>query len=349
MYMLVIGLLGLIQGGYGQITPNKSLAKDSVVVTFGNKTRMIIVSEEKGGVQHLQKYDFNEILKDVGIFTENAKDKETYLYINETTGKRYLKDTTLVMKEKTEPRTETKAEQDSTLTSKKEDSNNDNNHQKDHHHWHHNRTEFAIDLGFNTYMENGKIPSRYNSDYGLSPLRSRYIALSIMHSQRIGGRKSPFYVRTGIEVAWNNLMLEGNNYVKQTPSGITFPEYVNNTSTTVSVEKSKLVVPYLSIPVVPTLQFRNKHGRQIFRIGAGGYAGVRLGSHTKLKYEDNGTKGEVKEYGSFYLNDFRYGLMAQIGVNGLCIFAKYDLNPLFNTERGPDFHVLSFGLSFFTF
>ena len=137
-------------------------------------------------------------------------------------------------------------------------------------------------------------------------------------------------------------MLEGNNQLKENITGVSFPEVRD-------FNKSKFTVAYLSIPVVPTLQFRNSHGKKLFRLGAGGYAGLRLESHTKVKYKENGNSTKGKERGSFYLNDFRYGLMAQVGIRWLTFFAKYDLNPLFADTKGPELHALSFGVTVFDF
>lgn len=347
----LISLLGLVQVGYGQTHSKGSSGKDSVVVNFGNKTRMIIVSEEKGGVQDLQKYDFNAILKDVGIFTENAKNKETYLFINEATGKRYLKDTTLVVQKRNKEASGTNPPADSTTArgEQEEDDEDDTDDWEDDHRNNYNHTEFSMDFGFNTFLEGGKIPARYDSPYGLRPLGSRYVAFSVLRNQQIGGEKSPFYLRWGLELAWNNFMFEGDNYAVQKPEGVTFPVYTNASGNPVKLDKSKLTVCYLSIPVVPTLQFYNKHGRRTFRIGAGGYAGIRLASYTKVKYQEGDNSVTRHEHGHFFLNDFRYGLMAQVGVRGLSVFAKYDLNPLFSTNKGPELNTLSVGLTLFNF
>ena len=338
----LISLFGLMPVIYGQTKPSAPIRKDSVVVIFGNKTRMILVTDEKDGIKNLQKYDFNEILKDVGIFSENAKNKETYLYINDATGRRYLKDTTVVVTERDEP--ETEAQQDTTDQNNGEDSEED-----DHKWWSHERTEFAFDFGFNTYLESGKVPARYDSPYGLRPLGARYVAFSVLENQRIGGEKSPFYIRWGLELAWNNFMFQGNNFVQQTPNGLAFPDYVNEAGQSVNLDKSKLTVCYLSLPIMPTLQFHNKSGRRTFKIAAGGYAGLRLGSYTKIKYTENDNTVKKHARGNYYLNDFRYGLMAQVGIRGLSLFAKYDLNPLFSKAKGPDLRVLSFGITFFNF
>jgi hypothetical protein len=83
-----------------------------------------------------------------------------------------------------------------------------------------------------------------------------------------------------------------------------------------------------------------------FIFGIGGFAGYRINSWTKQAYFDDGNKSKNKDRDGFYLNDFRYGLMAVIGVEDMVtLFVKYDLNPLFEANRGPaDLNTLSFGI-----
>ena len=322
-YPLLVGLLGLIQAGYGQAP-----RKDSVVVLFGQKTRMIIVSDEKGGVRDLQKYDFNEILKDVGIFLEDARNKETYLYINDATGRRYLKDTTVVVAEKEASDDDEEAETDS------QDTTDTDNDRDGNDLW-----SGYLDLGLNNDLENKAFPDQSGSPYGLRPWGSRYVALGSLSNLRIGGPKSPLSLRAGLEVSWHNFMFDGDNQAQKTPMGTEFPELRPD------LQKSKLTVCYLNVPAMVALQFRNRNNRETFYLAAGGYVGYRLGSYTKIKYEEEGQTRKERARGNFYLNNVRYGLTGQIGIDNLVLFAKYDLNSLFVENRGPQLNVFSFGIT----
>ncbi len=82
-----------------------------------------------------------------------------------------------------------------------------------------------------------------------------------------------------------------------------------------------------------------------FRFGVGMYAGYRLGSHSKVKYDDGNTE-KKKDHDSFYLNDFRYGVRVQTGFQGTDLFFNYDLNELFKEDRGPALNAISFGIVF---
>jgi len=67
-----------------------------------------------------------------------------------------------------------------------------------------------------------------------------------------------------------------------------------------------------------------------FRLGIGGYAGFNIGSRQKLKYK-NADNRNVKDKlkGGYNTSNFVYGLSAYAGFDGVQLYAKYDLNPIF--------------------
>lgn len=66
-----------------------------------------------------------------------------------------------------------------------------------------------------------------------------------------------------------------------------------------------------------------------FRVGVGGYAGFNLGTRQKLKYSIDGEKVKDKLKRNYNTNDLVYGLSAYAGVEGVLLYVKYDLNPIF--------------------
>jgi hypothetical protein len=82
-----------------------------------------------------------------------------------------------------------------------------------------------------------------------------------------------------------------------------------------------------------------------FRIGLGGYGGFNLGSRQKLKYSIDGEKVKDKFKRSYNTNDLVYGLSAYLGVEGVLLYAKYDLNPIFKNAE-VDQRNISLGLRF---
>lgn len=134
-------------------------------------------------------------------------------------------------------------------------------------------------------------------------------------------------------------MFDRNRFVTDT-DGVT----VFNVEQNRSFEKSKLTTSSINVPLIFKLKFREKNGKDGFILSAGGFAGYRLGSHTKLKYQEEGRTIKDKERGNFNLEDFQYGANVSIGYRNVEIFGRYNLNELFKENRGPQINVISFGV-----
>jgi hypothetical protein len=207
---------------------------------------------------------------------------------------------------------------------------------------HHNSANFFLDVGLNALTNRGSGAPE------LRTLGSRYVNLGFDAAVRLGGRRSPAHLIFGPEFSFNNYMLEGNNkWVSQ--NGITSVVAETNGR---QYQKTKLATSTFTVPLMLQFSFREKDGRtgrshQGFTIGAGGFAGYRLGSWTKLKYFEDGNTYKDKNSGSYGLNDWQYGLQGVIGYRSLTFFAKYNLNELFREGQGPKAQTLSFGIRFF--
>ncbi|MBC8081768.1 MAG: PorT family protein [Hymenobacter sp.] len=197
---------------------------------------------------------------------------------------------------------------------------------------------FTLDLGLNSFVNVSTPPNQARPD--LKPTGSRYLSLNWHYDVRVGQPGSPFHLRTGPELAFNNYMLDDNTSFRNV-GGVT----TINQEATRSLDKSKLTVTTLNLPLMALLDFQDEKGRDAFRIGAGGFVGYRLGSHTKIKYNEEGRTRKDKDRGSYNLEDFQYGVQGTIGVRGLDLFVKYNLNDTFQNNRGPQAQTLSFGIS----
>lgn len=198
-----------------------------------------------------------------------------------------------------------------------------------------------VRLGLNNYLEDGSIPGT-GSNHALGTLASRSFSMAFNTKTRIFKEKSPLFVKYGLDFNFNNYKLENNVRIVEGENHIEFLEDDINSYT-----KSKLATIYLDVPVMFLLDFRNeKTEKRDFLIGIGAYAGYRLRSITKHKYSDsNGNDQKDKNKGSFYLNDFRYGLHAMIGFRGINFFARYQVNELFEKhENTPNLNVIDFGI-----
>jgi len=199
---------------------------------------------------------------------------------------------------------------------------------------------FNIDLGFNSFLNTG---NNQLDVVGLKPWGSRYVSLNPYYKVRLGGEKSPFHVRTGLEFSFNNYMFDRNYVLKDTEAAGN--HYTVLEKDTRNLEKSKLATSTVNLPLMLVLDFDNKKGKSVFTIGAGGFVGYRLGSHTKIKYNLEGEDEKDKDHGNFNLEDLQYGLKGTIGIYEVDLFVNYSLNELFKENRGPKANVISFGIT----
>jgi hypothetical protein len=106
--------------------------------------------------------------------------------------------------------------------------------------------------------------------------------------------------------------------------------------------KTKLAVSYLNVPLLLEFQIPVNHNEGRLFINAGLVGGVKIGSHTKVKYGD--TKDKVRS--GFNMNSFKYAATARVGYKDVSLFATYSLTPLFQTGKGPELTPFSIGISF---
>ncbi|RTQ45635.1 PorT family protein [Hymenobacter gummosus] len=206
-------------------------------------------------------------------------------------------------------------------------------------------TDFGVDLGLNTFVNKQTYaPGGVEQPYDLRAWGSRYVALNWKFWARTG-KNSPLFFHLGPEIAFNNYMLEGNRYFSANAAA-NRTDIVQEPADQRNLEKSKLAVTSLNLPVGFTLKFKDKDSdKDLFRIGAGGFVGYRIGAHTKLKYEQDGRTHKDKDRGSYNLEDFQYGVSGTIGVRNFDLFVKYNLNDVFKENRGPKAQAISFGIT----
>ncbi len=356
--------------------------KDSLIVTFGDKTRMIIYSEDRKELEKLMKYDLNSLLKDLGARLDTMQG-ETKIYFDDLDGRKYLKDTTEVGKDKnyvrinlrgirikdgdTEVTITTRGVdikdgsdrvrvgkdrdryENDTIPNGRDDYDDDDDDDDDDkiatirrvRRYSSPRKGFTVALGLNAYAQNEPLGFDVDS-YDLRPFGSRYIALGYVKSATLArGKNAGLHVDFGLDVAWNNLMFEGNNTVVKDASELDFAPVRNNEGRELDLRKSKLVVPYVDFSLMPTVSFPNAI---VSYISAGGYIGYRLGGYTKTKLPD-GKKDRIRS--DYYLNDVRYGAAFELGIRNFPdFFVHYDLNTLFQESRGPQVRMINFGIRF---
>ena len=359
MKKLVITFIFLI-AAVAIVKAETPVLSDSIIVQFGNNTRMVIHAKDKKDLLSLRQYDLNKIVRDMGIALDTT-DKETYVYINEKNGRKYLQDTVLVISRKDgrvkisikdpiadkdttdkDKRSEVgKADNDDDKDEEdtKDDDDNEEYTKTVTRRYKSPRNGFNALIGLNVYGKNNPLTNYTAEDYNLIPIQSRFVSFGWVRGTPLSrGRNASFGIDLGIDVNWYNMMYDGNNTIKKTVSSVTFPEILGQKD----IYKSKLTATYVNLSLMPTLAL---HHGSLSYLSVGMYAGYRIDAYAKVKEERRGNVERTRS--GFFLNDFRYGVGAEIGIRNFPdIFMQYDLNQLFQSNKGPAIQMLSFGLRF---
>lgn len=304
---------------------------DTVIVELAKTSRVIFTVKDRKDLDILKHYDFQQLFQDILVKLEKN-------------------DTSALAKDTTQTNDVAATTEDWNTNSSKD---NDDDDDDDNDNWNHNnrwgRTwqSFNIELGTNNYLQNGKFPDSNNELYSVRPWGSWYVGLSSIQRTRLGKK---FFLEWGVGMNWYNFKFQQDNVVMvKDDAGVHFAEDTRD----VHFIKSKLTASYITASLVPVIDFGD-HSRKAriwegygnsFRIGLGPYIGYRVGSHSKLVYNDDGREKD-KQHDSFYLNSVRYGARLQIGYRSTDLFFNYDLNELFVAGRGPSLNAFSFGVIF---
>lgn len=356
--ILLFFAMNVNAGDLGNAYSGYASEKDSIIVTFGNKTRLIIYGENRQELDKIMQYDLNTLLKDLKIKLDSSSSDTTYLR-EEINGSKYLKDKSndedyvriglrgIHIKDgNTEVTINAKGVE---VNDDGDTVSTDSNYRRTGKRFYRSgggsspRKGFNIALGLNTYGTNEATPGYDKTAYDLKPFGSRFISLGYIASTTIvKGKNARLHLDFGVDFSWYNLMFDGNNTITKDSLKVDFPLVTENREE-VQMKKSKLVVPYVNISIMPTLSFSRSF---ISYISAGVYGGYRLGSYTKLRREGSKDVDHVRQ--NFYIEDLRYGLAAELGIRNFPdFFVNYDLNNLYQDGKGPSVRMLSFGIRLF--
>jgi hypothetical protein len=328
----IFGLATLLIMGTATLLSAVASPADSLVIRFANRTRMVIYAPDKAGIQALTNYDLNKIVREMCMQLDSLPDGKVAI---SREGNEYLKDTVLVVTKKKDGVTIVINDSGDTTRSNSDKNRRDYSRSKRKHSSH--SFDYNLSIGLNTFVQQGGVNPAYpEASYALRPIGSRYISLAMGAMPTLAsGKRASLKLYYGLEVAWNNFMFDENVIPEKTPTGVAFVDAGRE------LQKSKLTVCTIGIPVVPRVTFYNSNGRRAGHIGLGGYVNYRIDSYRKIK-EADGEKD--RRHSNFDLANYRYGLMAHLGIRNANFFVKYDLSPLFVAGKGPDVRVLTFGI-----
>jgi hypothetical protein len=197
----------------------------------------------------------------------------------------------------------------------------------------------GVEFGFNNYLTSDKslvLPD--DIDY-MNLHSSKSSNFNINFSQLSLGMTRHIGFITGLGINWNNYRFDGNNNLVKGTNGM-----IEELDPGAPLEKSKLTTVFLNLPFMLEIQIPvdNNH----LNIAAGPIGAVKIGSHTKMVFQDG---QKVKENGDFSLNMLRYGATARVGYGNFQLYGTYYMTPLFRTGKGPagnDLYPFEIGVAF---
>jgi hypothetical protein len=206
----------------------------------------------------------------------------------------------------------------------------------------------GVDFGLNTFVD-ASYSGYSTSQAGFMKndlIRSNSLFVNFL-SQSLGlqSNRNTIGLVTGLGLQLQSYRLGDNTTIEKSPDGKIIPQ----TLVFDDNQKSKLSSVYLIAPLLAEFQVPVKHYANRLYISAGIYGGLRLNSHTKIKYRADGKKEKLKTPDDFSLNTFKYGLEARIGYRWINFFATYDLSPLFKDNLGPKLTPVTFGVALLSF
>jgi hypothetical protein len=204
----------------------------------------------------------------------------------------------------------------------------------------------GFELGFNNYLNSSGFmsPPQGYPELDLRAEKSISVGFNLLQKNIELGHSNVWFF-TGLGITYNNYKFYYTNTILGTSDYLTV---YSDTSANKIYAKSKLTCSYIMAPLMFEA-FTSRNQKNAFHIGAGAMLGLRVGTHTKIKYDVDGTTVKAKGFGDYNLNPFRYGVRAAIGYGHFNVFADYYFSPMFASGKGPTMYPVNFGITMIGF
>lgn len=185
----------------------------------------------------------------------------------------------------------------------------------------------VFDFGFTSLID---APRVMNTKF----IQSNSVGLYYMR-QFLIGKKISFNPALGFTVDKysfaENVSLD---YIDDGTGNGTFVLGLDTLSAGINLKKSNFTTTYIEASVELRYFFKNNESNDWFYLAVGGFAGIRIESHTKIKFVEGGVKKMVKKRNDFQQKSLRYGLHGRIGYKNINLFYKQSFSSIFNNQ-GP--------------
>ncbi len=202
----------------------------------------------------------------------------------------------------------------------------------------------GIDFGFNTFLNRDY--SGYKTEFMKNDiLISNSIHLNlIQHNFGLQRNRNNFGIVTGLGVQYQYYRLSDTTTIERTADDIIIPKTFNYGNK----QSSNLYLFSLTVPVLAEIQIPINNYKNRLYFSSGMYFSYRIGSYTKIKYQDD-QKKKLKVTDNFSLQNFKYGIMFRSGYRWINFYAIYDLNTFFKIDKGPELTPFTFGITLLRF
>ncbi len=220
----------------------------------------------------------------------------------------------------------------------------------------------GFDLSLNGYLDKNGNMSFLGANHYLELNMPKSIGVHLnLYEQNIRlSNSGRFGFITGLGLEWHNYRFNRGVYLDENAEVL--KGYLIQG---VKIKKNKLVVSYLSLPLLFEYQYRGGSKMEDFHFAAGALLGARLGSHTKTVFMENQKEYQLidpathevwktvispredteKVYNDFNLNPFKVDAMVRMGWGYINLFGTYSLTTLFRSAKGPELYPFSLGLT----
>jgi hypothetical protein len=222
----------------------------------------------------------------------------------------------------------------------------------------------GIDIGINGYNTadfKGNFPEEY-SYLDLHYPKSISFYLNLLEFNIPFSKNQKWGMLTGLGLEWHNYRFSHQTWLSN-DGPVLSGYYVEG----VGLKKSKLTTCYLTVPLIFEFQTNNeKSFRNSFHVGAGVIGGVRIGTHSKIKFESrnntfiliNPEAGQesqelamhclnrkYKNYSDFFLTPLKLDATVRVGWGRINLFATYSIFEMFRANKGTELYPWSIGIT----
>lgn len=198
----------------------------------------------------------------------------------------------------------------------------------------------GVEFGYNNYSTDKWGQNTYPMDGYLDLKTAKSTSFNIFLPAVNLGISHHFGLVTALGLNFNNYRFEGNNSIAVDGGGIITPVYPPEG---IRYDKSKLATVYGVLPVMLEAQIPVSYSNTI-NLGAGVIGAVKLGSHTKVVYDDDG-KQKDKNRSDFNLNVLRWGVTARAGYEMVQVYGTCYLSQMFEKGKGPELYPFEVGIA----